>query len=93
MNGRHHEGNRSRQKNVVEHKEMYLRLGSEALILLRAQSPGWNTLFAKALRIRLAAEYLQSSQWLAWDTLLYSKHPTTFAGFLGISALPERSAD
>jgi hypothetical protein len=62
-----------RRKNVVEHKGS-INFGSQALVLLRAQSLTWDTLCADISRISLAVAYLQLMQELAWDTLSHLKY-------------------
>jgi hypothetical protein len=66
-------------KKVVEHKGS-IDLGSDGLVLPRAQSLAWDTLFAEAPRISLADGYLQFSQWFAWDTLSQLRITDEIAG-------------
>jgi hypothetical protein len=77
--------NMSQQKQtkcVVEHKGVYPRLGSEAVIRLQAQSLAWDILCAVGSRISLVAAHLQLIQQLAWDTLSNTKISDNFAGIL-----------
>jgi hypothetical protein len=56
-------------KRVVEHKGVYPKLGSDAVIDLQTESLTWDTFCPVGSQISLTAAYLQFIQWLAWDTL------------------------
>jgi hypothetical protein len=73
---------KDRDKRVVEHKGVYPKLGSEAVINLQAQSLTWDTLFAEVSQISLVGKYLQSSHQLAWDTLSHLEITEEIAGIL-----------
>jgi hypothetical protein len=70
------------RKGVVEHKGVYPRLGSTALIHLLKQSLTWDTLCSDVSRISLVAVYLQLIQQLAWDTLSHLRISDEIAGIL-----------
>jgi hypothetical protein len=69
-------------KPVVEHKGVYPRLGSEAVIDLGAQSLTWDTFWAVGSQICLVGVLPQSSQQLAWDTLSHTRITDEIAGIL-----------
>jgi hypothetical protein len=68
-----------KRKKVVEHKGS-INFGSQALVLPRAQSLTWDTLFAEISRISLVAAHLQLIQQLAWDTLSQLRITDEIAG-------------
>jgi hypothetical protein len=69
-------------KSVVEHKGVYPKLGSEAVIHLQAQSLPWDTFCAEGSQISLVGVLPQSSQQLAWDTLSHLRETDEIAGIL-----------
>jgi hypothetical protein len=69
-------------KSVVEHKGVYLKLGLQAVIDLRAQSLTWDTLYSQVSRISLIAAFLQLIQQLPWDTLSHLQITDDIPGIL-----------